>query len=56
MNGAAGVPCTIASFSNEDVEIVERLANLVSELLLTDEKTLAVVMLLQQKMGKHLCV
>jgi hypothetical protein len=54
VNGAGGAPCTITSFSNDDVEIVERLANLVSDLLHTDEKTLAVMMLLQQKMSKHL--
>jgi hypothetical protein len=35
------------------VETVERLANLISELLLMDERTLAVMMLLQQKMSKQ---
>ena len=53
LSGAGGTPCTLASFSGEDVDVVERLGNLVAELLLTDEKTLAVMMLLQQKMGKQ---
>lgn len=53
MNGMGGVPCTIASFSNEDVEIAERFGRLVADLLMTDERSLAVVMLMQQKMGKQ---
>jgi hypothetical protein len=54
VSGAGGTPCTIANFPNEDVETAERLANLISELLLIDERTLATMMLLQQKMGKQI--
>jgi hypothetical protein len=35
------------------VEVVERFGNLLADLLLTDERTLAAMMLLQQKMGKQ---
>jgi len=53
VSGVGGTPCTVASFSNEDVEVVERFGNLLADLLLTDERTLAVMMVLQQKMGKQ---
>ncbi len=53
LSGVGGTPCTVASFAEEDVDVAERLGHLVAELLLVDEKTLAVMMLLQQKMGKQ---
>jgi len=53
VSGVGGTPCTVASFSNEDVEVVERFGSLLADLLLTDERTLAVMMVLQQKMGKQ---
>ena len=53
VSGVGGTPCTIASFSSEDVEVVERFGNLMADLLLTDERTLAAMLLLQQKMGKQ---
>jgi hypothetical protein len=52
LSGAGGAPCTITSFSDDDVEISERFGYLVADLMMADEKTLAVMMLLQQKMGK----
>jgi hypothetical protein len=53
LSGLGGAPCTISTFLSDDVEILERFGNLVAELMIADERTLAVMMLLQQKMGKQ---
>jgi chitinase len=53
LSGLGGASCTVTNFSQEDVEIVERMGSLVADLMLTEEKVCAVMMQLQQKMGRQ---